>query len=402
MTDGSGLGDVYDATLGRIKGQGGEKARLGMAALMWISNSECPLMTDELRHSLSIKIGSPNLDADNIPSIGTLLVACQGLVAIEKETSAVRFIHFTVQEYLRAHPELFGSAHSKMAETCLSYLNSEQVMVLSTSLGSYPKDSDLQSTPFLQYSSLYWGRHARRELSECAKLLALKLFDGYNNRISTRILLEAQDPDADIDYENLSLFGGLHCASYFGIVEIVASLMEMEGCDINQEDCAGNTPLVWAARNGHERVVKILLGRDDVNADKPDVGGQTPLSWAARNGYEGVVKMLTGRDDVNPDQSDKFSGTPLSWAAWNGHQGVVEALLGRDDVNPDKPDQDGWTPLFCAACRGHAGVVKILLGRDGVNSDRLDESDRTPLWYASSFGHAEVIALLQPLESPAS
>ena len=119
-------------------------------------------MADELRLSLSVKIGSPNLDTDSFPSIGTLLSACQGLVAIEKETSAVRFIHFTVQEYLRAHPELFGSAHSAMAETCLSYLNSEQVKILSTSLGSHPKDSYLQSTPFLQYSSLYWGRHARR------------------------------------------------------------------------------------------------------------------------------------------------------------------------------------------------------------------------------------------------
>ena len=196
-------------------------------------------------------------------------------------------------------------------------------------------------------------------------MLALKLFDDYNNQISTRILLEAQDPDADIDYKNLSLFSGLHCASFFGIVEIVTGLVEIEGCDINQADCAGNTPLVWVARNGHE----------------------------------GAVKIPVGRGDVSPGEPGKFGGTPLSWAAWNGHQGAVEALLGRGNVNPDKPDQDGWTPLFCAACRGHAGVVKILLGRDDVNSDKLDESGRTPLWYASSFGHAGVIALLQPLES---
>jgi len=34
MTDGLGLGDVYGAMLDRIKAQGGEKSRLGMAALM--------------------------------------------------------------------------------------------------------------------------------------------------------------------------------------------------------------------------------------------------------------------------------------------------------------------------------------------------------------------------------
>ena len=30
MTDGLGLGDAYDAALGRIKGQGGEKVRLAL------------------------------------------------------------------------------------------------------------------------------------------------------------------------------------------------------------------------------------------------------------------------------------------------------------------------------------------------------------------------------------
>jgi len=48
MTDGLGLVDAYSATLGRAQGQSGEKAKLGMAALMWISHSERPLKTDEL------------------------------------------------------------------------------------------------------------------------------------------------------------------------------------------------------------------------------------------------------------------------------------------------------------------------------------------------------------------
>jgi len=89
MADGLGLGDAYDATLGRIKGQGGEEARLGMAALMWISHPE-PLKADELCHALAVEIGSPNLDTDNIPSIGTVLACCQGVVSVEKEASTVR------------------------------------------------------------------------------------------------------------------------------------------------------------------------------------------------------------------------------------------------------------------------------------------------------------------------
>jgi len=86
MTDGLGLGGAYDATLSRIKGQGGEKARLGIAALLWISHSERPLKADELCHALAVEIGSPNLNTDNVPSIGTLLACCQGLVSVDKKS----------------------------------------------------------------------------------------------------------------------------------------------------------------------------------------------------------------------------------------------------------------------------------------------------------------------------
>ena len=230
MTDGLGLGGAYGATLGRITGQGGEKARLGMAALMWISHAERPFKADELCHALAVEIGSPNLNADNIPSIGTLLACCQGLIVVEKEASTVRLIHFTLQEYLRGRPDLFNAAHSTMAETCLSYLNFQQVKAFPT--GPSP---DLNETSFLEYSSLYWGVHAKRDLSYCAKQLALKLFNDYNCHISTKILMKALKSDwYTADFNNPSLFSGLHCASYFGIVEIVAGLAEMKGCDISK------------------------------------------------------------------------------------------------------------------------------------------------------------------------
>ena len=390
MTDGLGLGDAYGATFGRIKGQGGEKARLGMAALMWISHSERPLKSGELCHALAVEIGSPNLHSDNIPSIGTVLTCCQGLVAVDKEASTVRLIHFTLQEYLRAQPELFGAAHSTMAETCLSYLNSHQVKALSATLSR-----DLQGMPFLEYSSLYWGMHARRDLSDYAKLLALKLFGDYNNHVSTKILLQEHDPYSHFVYwDEHSLLSILHCASIFGIVKMVASLVEVEGCDINQTDSVGNTPLVWAARNGNQGVVKILLGRDEVNPDKQDHYGRTPLCCAALNGHEGVVKMLLERDDVNPDKPDNYDQTPLYFAARSGCERVVKILLERDDVEPDKPDYGGETPLGCAAWDGHEEVVKMLLERGDVNPDKPDDYGRTPLCCAAQNGREGVLKIL--------
>jgi len=415
MTSGLGLEDAYSETLSRIQGQGEEEARLGIATLMWISHSERPLKVDELCQALGVEIGSPDLNVDDIPSIGTLLVCCQGLVTVDKEASTVRLIHFTLQEYLRGHP-LFGRAHATMAEICLSYLNSYQVKALpdypSHDLWGTPfpedsdsgsdSDSDISETPafysgipLLEYSSLYWGVHAKRDLSDCARLLALKLFDNCGNHISPKILLLAEELRSwSVCFDRPSMFSSLHCASLFGIVEIVAALVEVEDCDINQTDCLGSTPLMWAALNGHEGVVRVLLERDDAKPDKPDMYGYTPLSCAANYGHEGVVKILLGRDEVNPDRPDIDGQTPLCSAAENGHEGVVRVLLGRDDVNPDRPDIDGQTPLWGAAKNGHEGVVKILLERDDVNPDTPDTDGRTPLWGAAKNGHEGVVKIL--------
>ena len=361
MTDSPGPEGAYGATLSRIKGQGGEKSKLGMAALMWISHAERPLRVDELRHALGVEIGSADLDGSNVPSIGTVLACCQGLISVDKEASTVRLIHFTLQEYLQAYPELFDRAHSTIAETCLSYLNSYQVKALSGDssgdIWSRPTLEDSSSsywecsppysdTPFLEYSSRYWGTHAKRELSDYAKQLALKLFDDYSSHISIRVLLDSKKTRFFCPSDSESfLFSSLHCASSFGIVEIVADLLEVGSCYINQTDSAGNTSLAWAALSGNEGVVTTLLGWEDVNPDQPGDDGRTPLSWAAFGGHERVVKTLLGRDDVNPDRPDNEGKTPFCWAALRGHEEVVKTLLGRDDVNPNQPDNHNLTPL---------------------------------------------------------
>jgi len=84
MTNGQDLGDAYDATLERIRAQSGNKSRLGMVILMWISHAERPLRVDELCHALAVVIGSKDLDPHNIPSTRTLLGCCLGLITIDE------------------------------------------------------------------------------------------------------------------------------------------------------------------------------------------------------------------------------------------------------------------------------------------------------------------------------
>ena len=130
MTNGLGLANAYGATIERIKVQSGDKSRLGMEALMWISYAERPLRGDELCHALAVELGSKKINGANAPSISTLVSCCQGLITVDKEASTVRLIHFTLREYLSAHPKIFRRPHSTIAEICLTYLNSQQVRLL--------------------------------------------------------------------------------------------------------------------------------------------------------------------------------------------------------------------------------------------------------------------------------
>jgi len=421
ITQGLDLKGVYGTTLERIKEQGGEKARLGMAALMWISHSERLLQLDELMCALAVEIGSTDLNAERTPSVETLLSCCLGLVIVDREASTVRLIHYTLQEYLHTCPDLFGATHSVMAETCLTYLNFQTIKDIS-SLHLTPP----HLTPFLKYSSLYWGAHARRGASKDTISLALKLFSQIESHISTKLLLVDLIPRTGRYIRDIPISGPLigftelHCASVFGIVEITTALMDQPSSDLNKRDFLGITPLIWAAICGQEQIAKLLLERQTISPDKPDkYFRRTALSWAAGKGNEGVVRvlleraaakpdgsdrwwgktprvvnMVRGRRYINPNRQDKYSQTPLLLAAGEGHEGVVRLLLARKDVKPDTADAYGRTPLLCASGIWHDEIVKLLVEREDVNIHRADKNGQTVLLSAAESGSVGAMGLL--------
>jgi len=421
VTESLDLNSVYGATLERIEKQGGEKTRLGMAALMWVSHSERLLQLDELYHALAVEIGSAEINLERIPSVEVLLSSCLGLLIIDREASTVRLIHYTLQEHLQTRPDLFGPTHSIMAETCLTYLNFQAIKDISSTLSTLP-----WSTPFLKYCSLYWGAHAKKGASKEVVSLALQLFDRIESHISTKLLLHdivlrTGRHNRDIPIKGpLVGFTGLHCASIFGITEIAATLVGRPDCGLDKRDFLGITPLIWTAICGREGVARLLLERHTVDPDRPDrLFRRTPLSWGAENGHEDIVRLLLGRVSANPDgidsrwgktvqvlkivsgrryvnhnKPDKYGQTPILLAAAEGHEGVVQLLLEMKDVKADAADGYGRTPLLCASSKGNSGVVKLLLEREDVNIHRVDKDGQTPLFSAAEDGSVEVMGLL--------
>ena len=428
MTEGDGLGDAYAETQSRIKGLGGTRSKLGMDVLMWVSHAQRPFHVNELCHALGVEEGSADLDTGNIPTIETLLEFTLGLITVEKSSSTVQLVHYTLQKHLSNNTELFPNAHSIIAKVCLTYLNFPYVRCFSPALRSVPP-----TAPFVEYASCYWGIHARSGTTESVKTLALKLLDGYDKHISSKLLLlrSVRDEEQPFDLQDTPTgFTGLHGAAYFGCPQITAALLKTNKVDVRETDFRGKSATFWArkgkheevvkllqkesdfiseihrarngsarfleaAQKGHERDMKILLERRGINPDKPDIMlNRTPLSWASRNGHAGIVRMLLERNDVNPNHEDRSGLTPLLQACQGGHEGVVRRLLERNDVSPNRKGWSGASPLVRACEGGYEGIVRMLLERNDVNPNQVDLGGLTPLCQACMDGHEGIVRML--------
>jgi ankyrin repeat protein len=110
-------------------------------------------------------------------------------------------------------------------------------------------------------------------------------------------------------------------------------------------DNNGNTPLHFAASEGHLEVARMLLELGaDVNSQNDE--GLTPLQRASqvqREGESGIMRLLLDYG-ANVNVHDKRRNTPLHFAASEGHLEVARMLLELGaDINSQ--NDKGLTPL---------------------------------------------------------
>ena len=178
----------------------------------------------------------------------------------------------------------------------------------------------------------------RIEISDRAVAFALQLLDQFDNHISARSLWKTiNDGRPFSSYSTGKPFSALHCISYFGIPEVSHALIKMNRRDVNQRDSLGVTPLIWAARYGHEEVVRLLFREKNLQPDEPDANnGRTALSWASGNGHEGIVRLYLARQFINPASVGH---------RWGRSARVMNLLFGQRYVNLNSSCKYGQTPL---------------------------------------------------------
>jgi hypothetical protein len=93
------LGHAYNQAIERINGQKPSFRDLAKKVLAWITYAKRPLTTSELQHAFSVEIGESELNEDNLPQIEDMVLVCAGLVTIDEESSIIRLVHYSTQEY---------------------------------------------------------------------------------------------------------------------------------------------------------------------------------------------------------------------------------------------------------------------------------------------------------------
>jgi ankyrin repeat protein len=156
----------------------------------------------------------------------------------------------------------------------------------------------------------------------------------------------------------------LHTCAHSGKVE-AAKVLIAHGASLDAGDnWRGQTPLMWAAAEGHPDMMRALIEAGaDVNARSTIIawerqrtseprdkwlppGGLTPMLFAAREGCVDCVKVLISSGaDANIVDPDQYS--PLVLALINGHFDVAGALIDAG-ANLNMQDKVGRTALWAA------------------------------------------------------
>ncbi|KAJ9139179.1 ankyrin repeat protein [Pleurostoma richardsiae] len=385
-----GLDKTYEQAMTRIEGQESDDEYLAKLVLTWVINARRPLSSRELRHAVSIDADMTNIDEDSLYDLKELLTMCAGLVVLDESSDVIGLVHYTTQEYFERNTHWFDDPLNTIASTCLTYLSFDEFET-----GGCVTDQEfeerLDSYPFYDYASKEWGYHIAqadleavenslwktldREMKVVAcvqALMALKWYPGYSQRTPTGVT-------------------AMHLAAHFGLQGIVARLLDIRKNQMEVKDSQGMTPLIWAARRGHDGVVQQLL---DACADleTKDEKGRTALLWAVEGGYTATVALLLNHE-ANVEAKDIADIAPLSRASQNGHEGVVRLLLEHGAAAESK-DINGWTALHYAAFEGCERVAEVLLSQEPELRTARDGHEWTPLHHAADGGHATLVRMM--------
>lgn len=139
------------------------------------------------------------------------------------------------------------------------------------------------------------------------------------------------------------------------------------------------------------KAAEALLNAPGIDVNFLNLDDESPLMFAALNGHLALAQNLIGKEaDVN-----KTGWTPLHYAATNGHVEIMRLLL-EHNAFVDAESPNGTTPLMMAAQYGTGDAVKLLLD-EGAQALQTNKQGLSALDFAQRASRPDAIRLLTPV-----
>ena len=158
-----------------------------------------------------------------------------------------------------------------------------------------------------------------------------------------------------------------------------------QGSDPNVRYKNGQPAIMRAVVDNAWKVFDVLAAdkRTDVNAENP--AGETPLMYLAIAGQTERAKKLIARGA----QVNRLGWTPLHYAASKGQMEMARLLLANKAM-VNAPAPNGETPLMMAALSGRKPMVELLI-RAGADVTTQDTKGQVAAAWAAT-GKSESLA----------
>ena len=174
----------------------------------------------------------------------------------------------------------------------------------------------------------------------------------------------------------------LHFAAIGGCTRILRFLIREKNLEVNARDWKQQTPLHYAATQGHEAAIRILL-EHGAEIDAQDEDGWTPLHRLIAKGRSGsddwCYPALRALLDLGADVEKRIyedEATALHVAAvCDRDEKLIEILLNHG-ADIEARNVDGKTPVYCAVENWSLRMVQVLVehGADVNTRDNIGYS----------------------------
>ncbi|KAL6901316.1 hypothetical protein GGI43DRAFT_422769 [Trichoderma evansii] len=425
-----------DKKLEILKGNQKGFHRLAENALSWLCHAKRRFTTIELQHAPVVDM---ELDHDKIPQIfdddsilelDLIVSSCLGLVTVDKESNAIRLVHYTTQEYFdRMRKKFFPEAETKIANVCTLYLTFDifESGTFDDSL-IYPGENQvfwnsLQLNPFYGYACMNWVYHAN-ETNYSSQIIRDFLTNEEKVEIAGQAIY-AMKAAEDIEWMPPMLMTSLDLAGFFGAVNLIKKLPSIlniplrpvglyyalcgalwnrqtdaaqwlleKGADLSMDDGYFQTPLLLAVANDDVDAVQLLL-HHGADPDNGDNSNWTPLAKAASGDNIAIVQLLLekGADFTIKDQFQHM--TAVEYAVDNYNEDMIRLVFEKATCTYPKQKVYCLKNLLLNALVSY-GYMELI--------EKIFEKDLWPkvkgrfgsklLYFAISRGHKDVAELL--------